>query len=123
MKITNLFSIRKLLVNFQIVPCQLALYVDASDETMKKRLLGRGQGRVDDNEDTIKQRLKVFHQVTQPVIEYYGEQGKLVKINAEQNPDKVFTDIKKVIDKHNSKYILSKIQKSFYKAILNLFNS
>ena len=76
---------------------------------MKKRLLGRGQGRVDDNEDTIKQRLKVFHQVTQPVIEYYGEQGKLVKINAEQNPDKVFTDIKKVIDKHNSKYILSKI--------------
>jgi adenylate kinase len=63
----------------KIVPCQFVLYVNASDESMKSRLLDRGKtsGRVDDNEETIKQRLNTFHQVTQPVIDYYEKQGKL----------------------------------------------
>ena len=55
------------------------LYVNASDESMTKRLLERGKnsGRVDDNEETIKNRLNTFHQVTQPVMDYYEKQGKL----------------------------------------------
>ena len=67
---------------------------------MKKRLLHRGQssGRVDDNEETIKQRLQTFHQVTRPVIDYYGKQNKLKKVDSERNPDLVFNDVEKILD-------------------------
>ena len=84
----------------QIAPCRLVLYIDVSDETMKKRLLFRGQssGRVDDNEETIKQRLQTFHQLTEPVIEHYAKQSKLKSINAERAPDVVFEDVKAILD-------------------------
>ena len=84
----------------QIAPCKMVLYIDASDESMKKRLLHRGQssGRVDDNEETIKQRLHTFHQVTKPVIDHYDKQGKLKRINSERAPDEVFEDVKKALD-------------------------
>lgn len=76
------------------------MYVEASDESMKKRLLNRGlsSGRVDDNEETIKQRLETFHKVTKPVIEYYEKQNKLKKVSAENTPDAVFKDVQKVFD-------------------------
>ena len=76
------------------------MYIDASDESIKKRLLHRGQssGRVDDNEETIKQRLQTFHQVTTPVIDYYGKQNKLKKVDSERNPDLVFNDVEKILD-------------------------
>ena len=78
----------------------MVLYVEASDETMKERLLNRGKssGRVDDNEETIKQRLATFHEVTKPVIDHYGAQGKLKIVNSEQDPDDVFEDVKKIIE-------------------------
>lgn len=79
----------------------MVLYVEASDETMVKRLLKRGEssGRVDDNEETIKQRLETFHQVTQPVIDHYAKQGKLKRVSAEQDPDDVYADVKVILDK------------------------
>lgn len=54
------------------------MYVEATDESMTNRLMKRGEtsGRVDDNSDTIKLRLKTFHKETEPVIEYYAKQGK-----------------------------------------------
>jgi thymidylate kinase len=74
--------------------------VEASDDTMKERLMKRGEtsGRVDDNEESIKNRLETFHKQTKPVIDHYDKQGKLRRINAEQTPDKVFADIKKALD-------------------------
>ena len=79
------------------------LYIDASDESMKKRLLHRGQssGRVDDNEETIKHRLKTFHDVTKPVVDYYEKKNKLRKVDSERAPDQVFTDVVKVLDSIN----------------------
>ena len=54
------------------------LYFDVSDDTMTKRLLKRAEtsGRADDNEVTIKKRLKTFHDLTQPTVDYYHAQGK-----------------------------------------------
>lgn len=84
-----------------IAPCNLVLYVKASDETMVKRLLHRGQtsGRVDDNEATIKNRLKTFHDQTFPVLDLYEKQGKLAEVNSELAPDDVFTEVQSVLDK------------------------
>jgi len=49
---------------------------------MTKRLLHRGQtsGRVDDNEETIKNRLKTFHNQTLPVLDLYEKQGKVAEV-------------------------------------------
>jgi adenylate kinase len=85
----------------EIVPCSMCLYIDASDKTMKDRLLNRGKtsGRSDDNEQTINERLKTFHKETKPVIGHYEKQGKLKVINSDQTSEKVFDNIKKLLDK------------------------
>lgn len=84
----------------EIAPCHLVLYINASDASMTNRLLERGKssGRVDDNEETIKNRLNTFHQVTQPVMDYYEKQGKLRTVNSELTPNEVFAEVEKFLD-------------------------
>jgi adenylate kinase family enzyme len=68
---------------------------------MVKRLLERAKtsGRVDDNLETIKQRLKVFNEQTTPVIDYYKKQGKIRHVNSENAPDIVFSEVEKILDR------------------------
>ncbi|MEQ3550571.1 adenylate kinase [Pseudonocardia nematodicida] len=51
---------------------------DVEDEVVVQRLLGRG--RSDDNEDTIRNRQRVYREETAPLLEYYRDQ--LVTIDA-----------------------------------------
>ncbi len=55
-------------------------YLDLSDELAVKRMLKRG--RSDDVPDLIKERLRLYHQVTEQVLRYYQEEGILIKIDA-----------------------------------------
>jgi len=79
----------------EIATCEFVLYFECAPETMKKRLLGRGEtsGRVDDNEETIAKRLKTFENQTKLVIEYYESQNKVKKVLAEGSPDEVFAEV------------------------------
>jgi UMP-CMP kinase len=70
------------------------LYFEVSDEEMKKRLLGRNEGRADDNEETIAKRLATFNNDTKPIIEFYEKQGNLIKIDASRTVDEIFNDVK-----------------------------
>ena len=54
---------------------------------MVKRLLGRG--RSDDNEETIKKRLRVNKRDAQPVVEYYEKLNKVTKISCDNSPEGV----------------------------------
>uniref|UniRef100_A0A0A9DC73 adenylate kinase n=1 Tax=Arundo donax TaxID=35708 RepID=A0A0A9DC73_ARUDO len=63
---------------------------------MVKRLLGRNQGRVDDNIETIKKRLKVFESLNIPVIDYYSSRGKVHKINATGTAEEIFEGVRKL---------------------------
>jgi len=49
--------------------------------------------RADDTVSTVKNRLEVYKQQTEPLIAYYREQEKLVSINGDQAIDQVFQDI------------------------------
>jgi adenylate kinase len=49
--------------------------------------------RKDDNEETLRSRLATFHEHTVPVAAYYREQHKLVDLNANLSPDKVWEQI------------------------------
>jgi len=55
---------------------------------------GEFSTRKDDSEEqVIKTRFEEFTSSTMPVIEYYKSQGKLVKINANQEVDAVYSEI------------------------------
>jgi len=49
--------------------------------------------RTDDKPGSIKKRLKEFQEKTMKVINYYGKQNKLIRINGEQSIENVFKDI------------------------------
>jgi len=46
--------------------------------------------RDDDNEETIKSRLEVYHQRTEPLIEYYQSRGRLKTVDADGSIDDVY---------------------------------
>ncbi|KDO21737.1 adenylate kinase B [Saprolegnia parasitica CBS 223.65] len=50
--------------------------------------------RKDDNVDTLSTRLDAFHKQTQPVIDYYAKQGKLVEVDANISMDTVTGQIR-----------------------------
>ena len=54
--------------------------------------------RLDDQEDTVRKRLDVYHEQTAPLISYYDEKSILNKINAEGNIETIKTRVKEVID-------------------------
>ena len=45
--------------------------------------------RSDDNEETIKKRMSIYQKSTAPIIDYYNEQEKLTKVNADQGAEEV----------------------------------
>ncbi|KAL3200406.1 hypothetical protein MRX96_013352 [Rhipicephalus microplus] len=81
-----------------VCKCTNLIYFEVSDDTMKARLLKRGQtsGRVDDNEDTIVKRIKTFHDESEPVLQKY--KSIVHKISSEDDPDKVFASVTAVMD-------------------------
>jgi adenylate kinase len=46
--------------------------------------------REDDNEETIRNRLEVYRESTEPLIEFYSERGKLRKVPADGPVDEVY---------------------------------
>ena len=60
---------------------------------MKKRLLGRNEGRADDNEETIAKRLTTFEQETKPIVEYFEKQGNFIKIDGMKTVDEISKEI------------------------------
>ena len=57
--------------------------------------------RDDDKEETVKNRLEVYHSATSQSIEYYSAQGIYCQINGNQAIDKVFADIEKFLKGEN----------------------
>jgi adenylate kinases len=53
--------------------------------------------RDDDNEATVRNRLAVYNQQTEPLIAYYDAQGVLARIDGEKAPDAVYQDIREAI--------------------------
>lgn len=54
--------------------------------------------RDDDNEETVRKRLQVYADQTEPVISYYRPTGKLVSIDGSGTVDEVFHEIKEKLE-------------------------
>ena len=74
--------------------------LDVPEDELMTRLIKRGleSGRSDDNAETIKKRLDVYHSQTQPLIEWYEREGIHYHINGLGELDRIFADICQVID-------------------------
>lgn len=64
-----------------------------------KNIVKRLIQRKDDTPKVIKERFKVYHQETEPVIKYYQQRGKLAKIDGRGNPKEVYGRVKKAVQK------------------------
>lgn len=74
--------------------------LDVPEDELMTRLIKRGQesGRSDDNAETIKKRLDVYHNQTSPLIAWYENEGIHNHIDGLGQLDRIFGDICKVID-------------------------
>ncbi|MBO5002302.1 MAG: adenylate kinase [Prevotella sp.] len=74
--------------------------LDVPEEELMARLIKRGQesGRSDDNEETIKKRLDVYHSQTAPLIEWYKKENIHNHINGLGEMSRIFGDICQVVD-------------------------
>lgn len=69
--------------------------LEVPDEVLIERLLARG--RADDSEETIRHRLQVYHEQTEPLIEFYQERNQLSVVNGNLPLDQVTAALKKAI--------------------------
>ncbi|MBR6247892.1 MAG: adenylate kinase [Muribaculaceae bacterium] len=75
--------------------------LEVPEEELIERILLRGKltGRSDDNMETVKSRLDVYHNQTAPLQEYYKAKGLYQAINGLGKIDEIFADIQKAVDK------------------------
>ena len=55
--------------------------------------------REDDTEDTVRERLRVYRENTEPVVDYYDERGDLVRVDGEGTPEEVWESVRAAIDR------------------------
>lgn len=77
--------------------------LDVEEEELVKRILSRGQGRSDDTEEGIKNRLKVYHDETAPVQAYYESHDQAFEISGIGTIEEIHSRIVNVLSGPSSK--------------------
>ena len=69
--------------------------LEVPEQELIERLINRGKetGRADDNPETIKKRLEVYHSQTEPLKAHYSDSGKYISINGSGIVDDIFNEI------------------------------
>ncbi|MBE6317605.1 MAG: adenylate kinase [Bacteroidales bacterium] len=69
--------------------------LEVDDDELINRLIMRGKasGRSDDNLETIKQRLNVYHSQTSPLRDFYITENKYLSINGSGDVNDIFNNI------------------------------
>lgn len=80
-------------------PVDEALQIDVDVEMVIARIAGRAaeEGRSDDTEEVVRNRMKVYSDHTAPVVDYYAQQGLLSRVLGEGTIEEVFQRIKGVL--------------------------
>jgi len=75
----------------------ICIFVEVGEKEATKRLILRG--RVDDNMLAIKNRMKSFSKFVMPVMEYYKKHKRLILVNGNQSPEKVWEEVNFLLKK------------------------
>merc|ERR1719506_2042601 len=76
------------------VDVKAVLFFHVSEETLEQRLLGRDEGRQDDNIETIKKRFNTYQNETMPVIEAFKKRGMVGEIDGAPAIEEVWDKVK-----------------------------
>lgn len=70
------------------------------DEVGRERMLKRAaeEGRTDDTPEAIDERLRLYHEETKPLIEYYRTRGNLVGVHGDRPVNQVFSEIQQTLE-------------------------
>jgi adenylate kinase len=76
-------------------PIDKAVHLAVADEEIIARLLDRAhkEGRADDKEDVIRNRIKIYNDETHPLLDYYQAQGKVVTVDGVGTLEQIFERI------------------------------
>ena len=72
--------------------------IDVPDDVVAERIMGRRQGRKDDDPETVRERLEVYHRRTEPLVAFYEERGLLRRVDGAQDPDAVEADVRGALE-------------------------
>lgn len=74
---------------------QVVLHLRADDDEVVRRLLARSgiEHRTDDTEPVIRRRLALYHEVTEPILDWYARRGILLSVDGMPEPDRVTSTI------------------------------
>jgi len=93
-------SLTELLGKYSMDAVMIDLLVD--EQLLIQRLIERGKvsGRADDNLNTIRHRIAIYHNQTEPIAHYYLHHGNYVAANGNHNVEDVFLQIERIIDSY-----------------------
>jgi adenylate kinase len=76
-----------------------ALYLEVPESVLFPRLLERAitEGRIDDNEETIRRRLQVYKEQTVPVIDFYRQSNILKSVDGDRSMPEVTESLQEII--------------------------
>jgi adenylate kinase len=76
------------------------LFFDLPDDVVTERMLRRAEdeGRADDTPEVIAERLRTYHEHTEPVVEHYRITGRLVPLHAERTIDEVWSEVQDALE-------------------------
>ncbi|MEG3918310.1 adenylate kinase [Microcoleus sp. POL10_C6] len=76
--------------------CDLrAVNLEVPDNILVARLLSRG--RLDDNEETIRRRLQVYREQTEPLIEFYSARQQLVAVDGDRDMELITAELQQAL--------------------------
>jgi adenylate kinase len=92
-------SLSALLKKYHMDALMIDLMVD--EQLLIQRLLERGKvsGRADDNLNTIRHRIAVYHDQTEPIAHYFLRHGNYFAVNGNHGVEDVFRQVKRIIDR------------------------
>lgn len=92
-------ALTEMLKKYGMEGLMIDLMVD--EQLLIQRLIERGKvsGRADDNLNTIRHRIAVYHQQTEPIAHYYLHHGNYCAVNGNHSMADVFLQIMRIIDK------------------------
>lgn len=79
----------------QVAKGKAVIYFECPEEIMLKRLLNRGKtsGRADDNIESIQKRFRTFIDTSMPVVKYFEDKDKVIKVNCNEPVDQVYSKV------------------------------
>ncbi|MEG4799588.1 adenylate kinase [Microcoleus sp. ARI1-B5] len=72
-----------------------AVNLDVPDDILVARLLSRG--RQDDNEETIRRRLQVYREQTEPLIDFYRARQQLVAVDGDRDMELITAELQQAL--------------------------